>query len=302
MDTEQLFEFYILSQTLSFSKAADILYISQSTLSRHMKELESELGVTLLLRSTHQVTLSEAGQHLALHIQPLLKKCNHAENMLHIKNLSTAGEIHIACELEISYASHIMVFINRFTERYQDINLTLDILTTNTPPSVLNSYDFIFTPCEYYGLPNNLSSILLHSHNIYLSMPPGHRLITKQSIQFSDLVGETIIVPYMNEAYGPYRKNYELAEKYTHGRILSLIAPNINTSLFWVAMGKGVCMIPRYCKNFSPGEIFLTEISNPDCCFNEYVYFNHTTENNAAMLFYEELCTTFPHNEYEKNV
>ena len=127
-------------------------------------------------------------------------------------------------------------------------------------------------------------------------MPPKHHLITKQGVSFSDLIGESIIVPYMHDIYGPYYKNYILAEKYTHGRIHLVDAPNIHTALFWVSLQKGVCMIPRYAKKIAADEIFLSEMANPNCCFQEYVYFNTASKNEAAHLFFEELCTTFVHD------
>lgn len=87
-----------------------------------------------------------------------------------------------------------------------------------------------------------------------------------------------------------------LAEKYTHGRIHLVDAPNIHTALFWVSLQKGVCMIPRYAKKIAADEIFLSEMANPSCCFQEYVYFNTASKNEAAHLFFEELCTTFVHD------
>lgn len=296
MDTEHLYEFYTLAETLNFSKAATMLFISQGTLSRHMLQLEKELGVTLMIRSTHQVTLTEAGQYLANHIQPLLAKCNNAEHLLQVKNLSADGNIRIACEIEMANASHITVFINRFLERYEDIDLTVDIIAGDTSISLLQDYDIVITPCAYENIEANIARQLLYNHKIYLAMPPKHRLITKQGLSFSDLIGESIIVPYMHNIYGPYYKNYILAEKYTHGRIHLVDAPNIHTALFWVSLQKGVCMIPRYAKNIAADEIFLSEMTNPNCCFQEYIYFNTASKNEAAHLFYEELCTTFVHD------
>ncbi len=188
-----------------------------------------------------------------------------------------------------------MIFINRFLERYPDIDLNVDVLSENMPPSLLADYDFIFTPCDYGVIPESISRVLLQRHAVYLAMPTGHRLITKQNIMFSDIVGETIIVPFMGEVFGPYHKNYAFAENYTHGRINSIQAPNVSSALFLVSIGKGVCMVPRYAKRLSADDIFLSAISNPDCCFNEYVYYNQASDNKTAHLFYEELCASFVH-------
>lgn len=65
MDFEKIRYFLTLADTLSYTKAAQQLYISQSMLSRHIKSLESELGVVLFSRNTHGVALTPAGVFMA---------------------------------------------------------------------------------------------------------------------------------------------------------------------------------------------------------------------------------------------
>jgi LysR family transcriptional regulator, transcription activator of glutamate synthase operon len=62
MDIEHLKEFVVLAQTGNFLEAADILYSSQSSLSKHIKSLELELGVPLFDRTTRKVSISKFGQ------------------------------------------------------------------------------------------------------------------------------------------------------------------------------------------------------------------------------------------------
>jgi len=64
MDIDYLKEFIILAQTENFLEAADLLYSSQSTLSKHLKNLETELGVQLFDRTTRKVIISKYGQTL----------------------------------------------------------------------------------------------------------------------------------------------------------------------------------------------------------------------------------------------
>jgi LysR family transcriptional activator of glutamate synthase operon len=62
MEINYLKEFVVLAQTGNFMEAADILYSSQSTLSKHIKSIESELGVSLFDRTTRKVAISKYGQ------------------------------------------------------------------------------------------------------------------------------------------------------------------------------------------------------------------------------------------------
>src|SRR5512136_3053582 len=64
MDISHLKEFVVLAQTGNFLEAADILYSSQSTLSKHIKSMELELGVPLFDRTTRKVSISKFGQLL----------------------------------------------------------------------------------------------------------------------------------------------------------------------------------------------------------------------------------------------
>jgi len=62
MHYEYFFEFLELARQLSFSRAAEKLFISQSSLSKHISVLEDELGVKLVDRTTRSVTLTTAGR------------------------------------------------------------------------------------------------------------------------------------------------------------------------------------------------------------------------------------------------
>lgn len=62
MDIEYIKRFIAVSQCLNFSKAADMLFISQPTLSHSISNLEKKLGSPLLVRNTKSVKLTRAGE------------------------------------------------------------------------------------------------------------------------------------------------------------------------------------------------------------------------------------------------
>src|SRR3954467_2804122 len=58
------FEDYLaLSETLSFSKAAEARHVTQPAFSRRIRALEDWVGASLSVRTTHSVTLTPAGEH-----------------------------------------------------------------------------------------------------------------------------------------------------------------------------------------------------------------------------------------------
>lgn len=63
MKIQSIREFLTLSEVKNFNYASERLFLSQPTLSRHIKELEEELGVPLFSRTTRHVELTEYGQY-----------------------------------------------------------------------------------------------------------------------------------------------------------------------------------------------------------------------------------------------
>ena len=64
MELRQLSYFIKLAETLNFSTAARELFITQSTLSHQILQLEREFDQALFLRNSHEVSLTEAGEQL----------------------------------------------------------------------------------------------------------------------------------------------------------------------------------------------------------------------------------------------
>lgn len=64
MEIEHLYEFTVIAKLESFSRAAEELCMSQSSLSKHILALERELGVPLLVRNPRSVGLSQAGAQI----------------------------------------------------------------------------------------------------------------------------------------------------------------------------------------------------------------------------------------------
>lgn len=73
--------FVVVAEELNFSRAARRLFISQQSLSNHIKKLEEEYGV-LLFQRDHHITLTEAGQSLYRNAKEILEMQNKAEKEL----------------------------------------------------------------------------------------------------------------------------------------------------------------------------------------------------------------------------
>ena len=69
MEFRQLEAFVATAELKSFSQAAKYLYLSQSTISSHVQNLEDDLGKKLLLRTTKSITLTPEGETFLAYAQ-----------------------------------------------------------------------------------------------------------------------------------------------------------------------------------------------------------------------------------------
>ena len=104
----------------SFSKAAEVVYLSQPTISAHISSLEKELGVQLLIRSTKEVYPTKAGITLFSYAQNILSIRDLAIQSVKGVNTQSKGEISIlASSVPAQYL--LPEVIAGFAKRYPNI-------------------------------------------------------------------------------------------------------------------------------------------------------------------------------------
>lgn len=125
MEIGYIGEFVILAETCNYMEAADQLFISQSSLSRHTKALEEELGVSLFDRSTRKVSLTSFGALLLPYAQRIA--ATRYEFDAALKNALNAehGNIRIGT-IPVMAQYQITDLISRF--RKENPSFSLDII------------------------------------------------------------------------------------------------------------------------------------------------------------------------------
>jgi DNA-binding transcriptional LysR family regulator len=95
MEIKQLEAFAAVAKNLSFSKAAEELFLSQSTVSSHISSLEKDLGVQLFIRNTKGVSLSKPGEEFLVYAQKILSVKEQALSSLNGSNSDSDKSIEI---------------------------------------------------------------------------------------------------------------------------------------------------------------------------------------------------------------
>ena len=95
MDIRTLRYFLVTAQERNFTKAANKLCMAQPPLSRQIKLLEEELGVTLFIRNSRQLQLTEEGYFLKQQAEEILLLIEKTEHQLEKMGNNDYGTIYI---------------------------------------------------------------------------------------------------------------------------------------------------------------------------------------------------------------
>ncbi len=124
MDTRTLKYFLVVADNLHFSRASEACNISASALSRNIRQLEEELGVTLFLRDNRSVQLTPEGQKFQLYAREALAQWHTMRNNL-LENVDhLQGEISVYCSVTATY-SVLYDLLQQFRKKYPEIDIKL---------------------------------------------------------------------------------------------------------------------------------------------------------------------------------
>jgi LysR family nitrogen assimilation transcriptional regulator len=124
MDARKLRYFVTVAQLGSFSEGARRLHIAQPALSRHVKDIEESLGVTLLVREARGVKLTEDGQQLLAHALDVLHRLESLPRLVGARSETVAGRVTVGLPTSAS-AVLAAPLLRAAIERYPSVRIHL---------------------------------------------------------------------------------------------------------------------------------------------------------------------------------
>ncbi len=122
MELRHLRYFVAVAETLSFSRAAQRLHLTQPALSRQVRDLEDELGCELFLRTRGKIALTAAGQTLLDHARELLAAASRAAGATLSASKRAKGRIRIG-HYGMLWVEHFQPALKRFCQRHPSAQL-----------------------------------------------------------------------------------------------------------------------------------------------------------------------------------
>lgn len=125
----------------SLTAASDALGVAKSMLSQHLKNLEKELGVQLIERTSRRLQVTEVGKRYYTQCLVILGEVARAADIADRVRTMPRGKLRISCPLNLAQAFLAPVLM-AFMRKYPDVDVALDI-ANGTAPVKDRAYDFM---------------------------------------------------------------------------------------------------------------------------------------------------------------
>lgn len=171
--------FYVVAETKSITKASEILNISQPAVTKHIKNLEEQLGNPLFIRTKKGVILNEYGEKIFLNVKQALNLLSESEKEISKYKSLNKGTIKIGISTTLA-RKYLLKYIKKFHETYPNIvidiytdatkdlikqlkNGVIDIIISKFPQNRDNDLDYIYLDkTKYIFVANEEYSFLLN--------------------------------------------------------------------------------------------------------------------------------------------
>lgn len=242
MNSKQIDCILELAQSLNFNRAAENLYISQPTLTYHIKTVEDEIGFALFHRSGKGATLTPAGQQFCQTLRGIRGEMKRAIEQG--QNFSSRYQANLTIGLPLRSAIHFLPeAIEAFEETHPGVSITPEFTPLHNYDRFLRGeQDMVFAREEDMKRIPDLRIHPLFKSHIYLITEKADPLASKELIVLEDLAGRRLMVGGGSQPELRAVQNHVLSN-------LHLEHFNSNdhpTTLTNIASHKGICLAPGF--------------------------------------------------------
>jgi DNA-binding transcriptional LysR family regulator len=191
MTFTQLEVFAVLARVGSFSRTAGVLGISQSGVSHAIKQLETELGVTLLKREGASATLTDVGAKLLSRANDILQQKEALQQEASAEHGIARGTLRIASFGATSSLRLLPKLLARFQQKYPLVEVHIEEATDNVVVQWLlerrMELGFVVSPDERFD------TLPLAEDELVAVLPSMHPLASQSAIRAIDFHGQPFI-------------------------------------------------------------------------------------------------------------
>ncbi len=194
MEFRQLRYFVKVAELRSFSEASKALFISQSTLSQQIKQLEEELGVELLVRDSRHVSMSDYGEQYLPYAKQVLKDVDTStERMNDVRQLKI-GTLNVGATY--TFCPLLADTVRDYMKKYPGIKLKIYCRSMENLMEMLEhgqlDVALSYKPLQSY---DDIDSHILFNSNLCVIAGKDNPVAKKERIRLAELENLPLVLP-----------------------------------------------------------------------------------------------------------
>lgn len=248
MNQKQLEIFTALADNLNFTKTAEQLYLSQTTVTLQIRSLEEELQVKLFERTSRSVRLTYAGSVFLNGAREILDKIQLTVSETVFAAQGYTGQLRIGFADDVNAAG-----LSKLLRDYSACNPQIHLLIQGGYPEDLlerllsDEFDLIFTPAFRSLRNENLVRHVMGRYRTVAAFHQDHRFSRKKSLKYTDFEGENYIFISGKQEELDFSGDFvhQLNTRHIHINHIARM-DNIDTVFLMLDADLGITVLPEY--------------------------------------------------------
>ncbi len=192
IELRHLRHFVALAEEEHFGRAAERVFVVQQALSNSIRNLEEEVGVPLVLRTTRRVQLTPAGQEFLIGARETLALAGQTVERARRAARGEVGRLSVGFVSGLAFGG-LPEIVRRFRELYPNVSVDLRELTAQEQEAALRGGQVNIGLMLLPVRDPNLDSRALWRQPLVAALPAAHPLARKRKLKISDLRAEAFV-------------------------------------------------------------------------------------------------------------
>jgi DNA-binding transcriptional LysR family regulator len=292
MELRHLRYFVTVAQELHFGRAAEQLLLAQPSLSRQIRQLEDELGVVLLTRTSRRVELTPGGRVFLEHALATLAQADSARTAARRAAEGVEGQLHLGFVASVAVDVLSDLVAAHRAVRPQ-VSLDLRELTTEAQvPALFEGRVDVGLARDLEPVPG-LVVVPVRREPLLLAVSVDHPLHDRRRVGLAELDDHSFVTLPRDQVPRAWDRLWSMCRRAGFVPQRAQDAQQFTTMLALVAAGLGVAVVPRSVSTLRTDRVSYLEIDDPDA-WSDIVAVTSNHNRNPAVQGFVMLVTQLP--------
>lgn len=255
--------FVAVAEELHFGRAADRLHIAQPALSQQIRQLEADLGLTLVERTTRRVGLTPDGRAFLPHARQLLVSAQGVARAAEELRIGARGRLRLGF-VDSTAFEFVPWFLRRFRSAWPEADVELHTMSSDEQARALVDGDIDLGVARTVPVRPAVDSAVLGHDRFMLAVPADHAVAGQRTVSLRRLAQEAFVGFSRTSSPSLHAELRSLLGGHGVGYDPAIEATEYTTIVGLVAAGEGVALVPAGVRRLQLPNVAYVKVADAD--------------------------------------